>query len=130
MRLRTPREIGLRIRDRRLDLGWSQAELAERIGMTRQWVIGLEKGSTGAALGTVLRTLAELGLVLDVSESYRYPQSSAAMTAREGRIPVEQIRSFVDSVGSHDYIRESASGGGSVRERGPGRTPLRPAKGE
>jgi HTH-type transcriptional regulator/antitoxin HipB len=119
----------LRIRDRRLDLGWSQAELAERIGMTRQWVIGLEKGSAGAALGTVLRTLAELGLVLDVSEPYRYPQSSA-MTVREERIPVEQIRSFVDSVGSRGYITESASGGGSFRERGPGRTPLRPAKGE
>jgi HTH-type transcriptional regulator/antitoxin HipB len=129
VRLRTPRELGLRIRDRRLHLGWSQAELAERIGMTRQWVIGLEKGSAGVALGTVLRTLVELGLVLDVREPYQYAGSSGVMTARE-RIPVDQIRRFVDSVGARDYVSERASDAGSVREPAPGRTPLRPAKGE
>jgi HTH-type transcriptional regulator/antitoxin HipB len=81
-----------------MHLGLSQAELAERVGMTRQWVIGLEKGAPGAALGTVLRTLAELGLALDISVPHQGPQSSASTSARE--LPVERIRDYVNSVGS------------------------------
>lgn len=120
VRLRTAREIGLRIRDRRMHLGLSQAELAERVGMTRQWVIGLEKGAPGAALGTVLRTLAELGLALDISAPHQGPQSSALTSARQ--VPVEQIRNHVDSVGSRG--RNSPEG----RPNSSSRTPLQPAK--
>jgi transcriptional regulator with XRE-family HTH domain len=85
LRFTTPRELGLRVRDRRLELGWSQAELARRVGMTRQWVIAFEKGSAGAALGTVLRTLSELGLVLDVGEpGTRSPGNGTIMLTDKG----------------------------------------------
>jgi len=62
MRVRTPQDIGLTIRDRRLELGLDQAELAERIGVSRQWLVEIEKGKPRAEIGLVLRTLRELGL--------------------------------------------------------------------
>lgn len=60
------RELGVRMRDRRLELGLTQAELARRIGVTRFWVIQVERGSTGAEIGRVFKALAVLGLELDV----------------------------------------------------------------
>lgn len=62
MRVRTPQDIGLTIRDRRLELGLDQAELAERIGVSRQWLVEIEKGKPRAEIGLVLRTLRELEL--------------------------------------------------------------------
>jgi HTH-type transcriptional regulator/antitoxin HipB len=144
VRLRTAREIGLRIRDRRMQLGLSQAELAERVGMTRQWVIGLEKGAPGAALGTVLRTLSELGLVLDISVPDPGPRNGASTSARE--VPVDHISRFVNSVGSRGRNNpDTASNQNNPDARSarnnpgtkshpdhgrnaPSRTPLNPAK--
>ena len=62
MRARTPRDIGLTIRERRLELGLDQSELARRVGVSRQWLVAIEQGKAGAQLGLVLRTLRELEL--------------------------------------------------------------------
>ncbi len=67
VRLRTPREIGAAIRARRRSLGWGQAELAERIGVSRLWVSQIEGGKPGAGLGLVLRAFNALGLALSVA---------------------------------------------------------------
>lgn len=64
--IRTPREIGAAIRARRHTLGWDQAELAEKIGVSRLWVNQIEGGKPGAGLGLVLRTFNALGLTLSV----------------------------------------------------------------
>jgi HTH-type transcriptional regulator/antitoxin HipB len=132
VRFTTPRELGLRVRDRRLQLGWSQAGLAKRVGMTRQWVIALEKGSAGAALGTVLRTLSELGLVLDVGEAGTLVQVYDRMKRETGPVPGEQVRALIDSLVDASRVPESESGhrGGGVTGQEPGaavrpRTPLR-----
>ena len=63
-----PGDWGRLARDRRVGLGWSQAELAGHVGVTRQWVNRFESGAgTGAArLDAALRTLDLLGLVVDV----------------------------------------------------------------
>ena len=53
-------------RDRRRDLGWTQAELASRIGVGREWMIGFEKGKPTAEWGIVMRALRELGFVVDL----------------------------------------------------------------
>jgi HTH-type transcriptional regulator/antitoxin HipB len=65
MLVRSPRDLGLTIRDRRKQLGLDQAELAQRAGVSRQWVVEIESGKARAALGLVLRTLRALDLVLD-----------------------------------------------------------------
>jgi HTH-type transcriptional regulator/antitoxin HipB len=62
MRVRTPQDIGLTIRDRRIARGLDQAELARRVGVSRQWLVEIEKGKPRAEVGLVLRALRELDL--------------------------------------------------------------------
>ena len=57
-----PRALGLAVRERRRELGLSQQALAERIGVSRQWVIDLEGGKERAELGLVMRALRGLAL--------------------------------------------------------------------
>ena len=66
MLIHNVRELGARLRDQRLELGLTQAELAKRIGVTRFWVIQVERGSAGAQIGLLLKALSTLGLELDV----------------------------------------------------------------
>ena len=74
MRIRTPHEIGLLIRDRRKTTGLTQAELAERVGASREWVRRLELGRPGLELGLTLRALGALGIVLD-AQNIQLPQN-------------------------------------------------------
>jgi HTH-type transcriptional regulator/antitoxin HipB len=67
MAIRTPRDLGAAVRDRRRALQLDQAALASRAGVSRQWIIALERGKPGAELGLVLRTLKALDLRLDVN---------------------------------------------------------------
>ena len=67
MIVRTPRDLGLLIRERRNKLGLDQAELAKKVGVSRLWVIEFEKGKTRAEIGLVMRTLLALDLQLDVA---------------------------------------------------------------
>lgn len=66
MKVRTPLDIGLAIRDRRRKLKLSQAELARKVGVGRQWIIAIEHGKSRAELGLVLRTLSALNLPLRI----------------------------------------------------------------
>lgn len=66
MHVRTASAIGATIRSRRRELKLDQAQLARKIGATRQWLIAIEKGKDTAEIGMVLRALAALGLDLDV----------------------------------------------------------------
>ncbi len=62
MRARTPLDIGLAIRERRRELGLNQSELAAKVGVSRQWVVAVERGKPRAELGLVLRVLNVLGV--------------------------------------------------------------------
>lgn len=46
MRVRTPVDLGAVIRTRRKQLKLDQAALAKRIGVSRYWVIMIERGAT------------------------------------------------------------------------------------
>ncbi len=65
MIVRSPAALGAVIRDRRRELGLEQRALAEKVGVSRHWVIDVEKGRSGAEIGLVFRTLRVLGVVLD-----------------------------------------------------------------
>lgn len=67
MRIQTPDELGLAIRERRKQLNLDQRTLAEQVGVSRQWIIEIEHGKPGAELGLVLRTLRELNIQLDAT---------------------------------------------------------------
>ena len=66
MRVRTAADLGALIRDRRRQLGMDQRALAEKAGVSRYWVIGVESGKPRAEVGLVLRALRALDLTMDV----------------------------------------------------------------
>jgi HTH-type transcriptional regulator/antitoxin HipB len=63
--LKTPADLGNVILQRRKALGWDQARLAHEAGVSRQWIIEIEKGKPRAELQLVLRALNVLGIELD-----------------------------------------------------------------
>lgn len=68
MRIRTPTDLGALIRDRRIKLGLDQRSLAQKAGVSRQWVVEVEKGKPRAEVGLVLRTIDALGIQLMTEE--------------------------------------------------------------
>jgi transcriptional regulator with XRE-family HTH domain len=84
MLIRTPADVGAAIRDRRRQLRLDQASLAKRIGASRQWVVGIERGRSRAELGLVLRALDALGVRLN--------------TDTEGRQQVEPPTVDIDAI--------------------------------
>jgi HTH-type transcriptional regulator/antitoxin HipB len=65
MRVRNSSELGGLIRETRRQQGLDQSELAQQVGVSRQWIIDIEKGKPRAAVGLILRTLNALGIRLD-----------------------------------------------------------------
>ena len=78
MLIRTPREVGLLVRERRRAARVTQSELAERIGASREWVRQLETGKPRLELGLTLRALAALGIEVDA----RFATTPAADATR------------------------------------------------
>jgi HTH-type transcriptional regulator/antitoxin HipB len=68
MRIRTPIDIGALIRDRRTALALDQKELAGKIGVSRQWIVEIEKGKPRAEIALVLRTIEALGIALTAGD--------------------------------------------------------------
>jgi HTH-type transcriptional regulator/antitoxin HipB len=66
--IRTAADVAAVIRARRRKLRLDQGALAKRVGVSRQWIVDIEKGKPRAGIELVLRTLAALGLSLTVSE--------------------------------------------------------------
>jgi HTH-type transcriptional regulator / antitoxin HipB len=82
MLVRTPADLGAVIRDRRKQLKLDQATLAARIGVSRQWVIEIERGHARAELALVLRALDALGIRLDATtmdQTGAHPRGSGAI---------------------------------------------------
>lgn len=66
MRLKTSRELGMRLKEARQEQGLSQMELADRISVSRPWISHLEAGKPTIEVGLVLRAITALGLECDV----------------------------------------------------------------
>jgi HTH-type transcriptional regulator/antitoxin HipB len=78
MIIRSPKELGAAVRARRKTLGLDQAAVADRVGVSRQWIGSLEQGKAGAELGLVLRTLKALDIPLSLGDDL--PGSSATIS--------------------------------------------------
>lgn len=90
MHVSTPSELGALIRDRRKSLGLDQGALAERVGVSRLWVNEIEQGKPRAAVGLVLRTLAALGVQLDLTAGGEQGPVPA------GEIPSPDLNAILD----------------------------------
>lgn len=62
----SPAELGRAIRDRRLALGMTQAEVAMQSGVSTPTVSAIENGKETVRLGLVLQICQDLGLHLTV----------------------------------------------------------------
>jgi y4mF family transcriptional regulator len=77
--VRNLKDLGAVIRERRRRLRLDQRALAERVGVSRQWIVEAERGKPRASVGLILRTLEALGLNLAIDEAQTdSPDSSAA----------------------------------------------------
>jgi transcriptional regulator with XRE-family HTH domain len=73
--IRTPEDFGRTIADLRAQRGLTQAELAAKVGISRNYLALLEGGLTVVLLERVLRLLRRLGA--DVTVTVRDPESDA-----------------------------------------------------
>ena len=96
MRVRNTVDAGAVIRDARMTRGWSQSELAERIGVVRQTVAALERGA-GAGLDVFIRAAATLGVDLDAMASGSTPPGYARPPAGA----VVDLDAVLADVGAH-----------------------------
>ncbi len=67
MRIKTVGTLGELVRDQRKQRGWSQSQLAEKVGVSRLWVGQFENGKESVELGLVLKALRALDLSLEAS---------------------------------------------------------------
>ena len=86
MRIRTDRDLGSMIREARRLRGITQQDLASCVGVTQRWISQVENGKPRAEIALVLRTLATLGIAIDM-------QDPAAGTAAA---PAEKPVGFAD----------------------------------
>ena len=92
MRIRTPADLGALIRDRRIKLGLDQRSLAQKVGVSRQWIVEIEKGKPRAEIGLLLRTINVLGIPLGTEKETSRKKDGSTVdidsivaTAREKR---------------------------------------------
>jgi y4mF family transcriptional regulator len=67
MRINSMHALAAAARGRRVDLGLSQAQLAAKAGVSRDWVNSFERGKRTVELALVLRVLEALDLRIDVT---------------------------------------------------------------
>lgn len=69
MKINSALDVAAAVRGRRHDLGLSQADLAERAGVSRVWIATVEAGKRSVNFGLVLRLLGALDLTMEISAS-------------------------------------------------------------
>lgn len=69
MQVRTVRDLGAMVRTTRRAHGLTQADLADRLRVSRDWVVRLEQGSPRLETQKVLDALGVLGLTLEVANA-------------------------------------------------------------
>lgn len=116
--IKTPADLGQIIRSRRKELRLNQAQLAAQIGVSRQWLIDIEKGKSRAELGLILRAIYALGLSmhLDRGKNETTQRTSPpdidldAIVERSKRSASPRFRNDVFSTADiHRLIREQNS---------------------
>jgi y4mF family transcriptional regulator len=69
MRITTMHDLASAAAGRRIELGLTQAELAARTGVSRDWVNSFERGKRTVELALVLRLLDTLGIGIEVVDA-------------------------------------------------------------
>ncbi len=89
MLVRTALDLGLVIRERRRALGLGQGALAQRAGVSRQWLVEVEHGKARAEIGLLLRTLKALDLEIVIAPGGARPPEAE---------PIPELAIDIDAV--------------------------------
>ena len=84
------RLLGIEIAARRKERRWTEAELAERAGISRTTLRKVERGDTGVAVGTVFDVATLVGVVLF--------HDTAAQVARERELVEQRLTLLPDRI--------------------------------
>src|ERR1700722_16565936 len=92
MRIRTPADLGALIRDHRTRLGLDQKSLAEKVGVSRQWIVDVEKGKRRAKIGVLARPFGAIGIPLDAEkEGPRKPKDTSLSHDADAHVDIDAI---------------------------------------
>lgn len=69
MEVHTVSDLGAAVRGARIAHGMTQADLAERLSVSRRWVVRLEQGNPRLEVQLVLDALAAVGLRADLQRA-------------------------------------------------------------
>lgn len=83
--------------------GWTQADLAMRSGVSRDWLISLEKGKQTLELALVLRTLRALGVTLQATLPDATSYDHLSRSERQQRI----LRKAMPAVNYQTILNEN-----------------------
>jgi transcriptional regulator with XRE-family HTH domain len=81
------RILAASIRAARLGRGWTEADLAERVGVSRPTIVNLEAGRSGVAIGTVLEAATLVGVPLFSDDAERRTAYGALKSAELALLP-------------------------------------------
>ena len=85
------------IRDQRKRVHLSQQQLSDRLGVSRQWVVEVEKGKPRAEIGLILRALEALGLRIWIDTGEKAAASAADV------IPSVDLDELLDDIMRDDF---------------------------
>ena len=91
MRIRTPTDLGALIRDHRNSLGLDQKSLAQKVGVSRQWIVEVEQGKPRAEIGLLLRTISALGIALDAETGSKEPKDKSTSHSVDAHVDIDSI---------------------------------------
>jgi len=113
--MRNITEVGGLIQQRRTDLGLTQAQVAARSGVSRDWIISIEKGRRLTVdFERLMRTLDVLGLAVEISVTEgRQSDADRAvldMISRAQFPDLSRLRNEIAHSSSLTEIRERVAG--------------------
>ena len=62
--------VGLAIRMARVEQGLTQAQLAATLGVSRQWLIDIERGRGNPSYDTMFRIAEKMGFSIEINPHY------------------------------------------------------------
>ena len=107
MQVRTVRDLGAMVRTTRRAHGLTQADLADRLRVSRDWVVRLEQGSPRLETQKVLDALGVLGLTLEVANA-QPTRTTTTTTATATAKPAAKTRARSATTGQFVTQRSAA----------------------
>lgn len=107
MQVRTVRDLGAMVRTTRRTHGLTQADLADRLRVSRDWVVRLEQGSPRLETQKVLDALGVLGLTLEVANAQPTRTTATTTTTATAR-PAAKTRARSATTGQFVTQRSAA----------------------